>query len=441
MTHQSKEMAAQPVKLMNRNFFLLWQGQFVSTWGSQAFAVAMIFWIKHVTGSAALMGLLQMLAGLPAVVLGPIGGAFADRYSRRQIIILSDLVRGVVVLALAGLVFLLPEATQLTLVALFVVAVLISSISAFFGPAISAAIPDLVPRSKVASANSLGQMALQLSLFIGQGLGGTFYRLLGASVLFLIDGSSYLFAAASETFVDIPQTMPRQDGGWRKQLGQFRQDIAEGLRYIWGQKGLRELVFVSAFLVFFTAPVIVLLPFFVEDTLQVAIDWYGFLLAAYGLGTLMGYLFAGALQFSAQTRKRLMILFIVLESAGYGLLGLIEVPEMALVLALLGGFTGGFVTVNITTILQVATPGEIRGRVFGLLATISGSLTPVAMGLAGVVADLLDQNIPLIYATCGVIMLLLTLWVSASREFRSLLAQPLEARLSEPLDYQSVLLD
>ena len=431
----------QPTKLLNRNYLLQWQAQSISRLGSQAFAVAMLFWIKHATGSAALMGLLQMLSTLPAVLLTPIGGAIADRYSRRKIIVLSDLLRGLTVLSLAGLMFVAPDATQETIVWLCVVSVLITVVTTFFGPAISATIPDLVPQDKVAAANSLGQLSFQLSVFIGQGLGGTLFRLLGAPVLFLINGVSYLYASASQTFVAIPQVIPDKNSGWKEQFLDFKRDILEGFRYVWHRGGLREAVFVSAFLAFFSTPIIILLPFYVEDVLQARVDWYGFLLATYGVGTLLGYLFAGAMRFSGQARGRLMMTFILLQSAGYGLLGLAKNPTTALGLALAGGFTSGFVTVNITTIVQITTPGEIRGRVFGLLAAISGSLTPIAMGLAGVVADLVNQNIPLIYIACGVIMTLLSVLVSLNGEFRSFLAHDQKGEIPQRLGEQVVSLD
>jgi MFS family permease len=411
----------QPEKLLNRNYFLLWQGQSISRLGSQAFSVAMLFWLKRATGSAALMGLLQMASSLSAVVLGPVGGAFADRHSRRRIIILSDLLRGLAVLSLAGLLFLSPDATGVAIVWLFVVSVLIATVSAFFGPAISAAIPDLVPEDRLTTANSLGQISQQLAVFLGQGLGGTLFRLLGAPVLFAVNGVSYLFAAVSESFVAIPQAIPQGESGWKSQVLEFKRDISDGLRYVWRRRGLRETVLVSAFITFFTAPIIILLPFYVEDVLRAEVDWYGYLLAMYGVGTLGGYLFAGSVRLPPGARRSLLIFILVFDSITSGALGLVRGVPMAMALAFVGGFTGGYVTVNITTIVQMTTPCEIRGRVFGLLATISGALAPIAMGLAGVVADLVDQNIPLIYISCGVIMTLLSMLVSLNGDFRSFL--------------------
>lgn len=424
----------QPTKLLNRNFFLLWQGQSISRLGSQGFIIAMLFWIKHTTDSATLMGLLQMFSAIPAVMLGPVAGVLADRYPRRSIIILSDVVRGLAVLLLAGLIFLASDKTDFILVALFLVAVLNATVSAFFEPAITASIPDIVPKEQVFSANSMGRVTSQLAIFVGQGLGGILFRLLGAPMLFIINGLTYLFAAGSETFVHIPQEIPKKSSGLKERLAEFKTDIGEGMRYVWNRKGLRRLVMVSAYLAFFTAPVIILLPFFVEDFLQVSIDWYGFIVAAYGIGTMGGFLFAGVMKFSGKKRGGLMLIFILGEAAGYGMLGLMRDPILALGLAFVGGFTGGFVAVNITTILQISTPREIRGRVFGLLGAITAGLTPVSMGLAGVVADLLNQNIPLLYGTCGGIMAVLSLIVAFNQDFRDFLAyeEPDQPEILQP---------
>lgn len=412
----------RPSRLMNKNFFLLWQGQLVSQVGSQAFHIAVMFWIKHGTGSATIMGLVMMLGMLPAVFLGPIGGTFADRYSRRKIIILSDVLNGIAVLCLARLVFSSWFEVETTIAFIFVIVVFSSIVSSFFRPAISASIPDIVPEEKVAAANSMNQFSVQLSTFLGQGAGGVLFRVLGAPVLFLIDGITYLFSAGSETLITIPQVFPEKVKGFGTLFRQFRVDTVEGFRYAWKQAGLRHLFIAAAILNFFGAPFIVLLPFYIEDFLKVKPDWYGFLLAGFGIGSMIGYLFAGAFKLPGKVRSKVIILAVVLEFVGFALLGVILIPIVSLILMFLIGVLNGFININIITILQITTPTQMRGRVFGLLGTISAGLMPISMGLTGVVADLVNQNVPLVYVACGGISAILSIVLALSREFRLFLA-------------------
>jgi MFS transporter, DHA3 family, macrolide efflux protein len=408
-----------PLRLFNKNFTLLWQGQFISNLGIQGFQIATLFWIKHETNSASLMGLMMMLSSIPAILLGPFGGAIADRYSRRKIILWCDFINAVAVLSLALVAFLLPEKSPAILVWIFGVSVITSLLTAMFNPAIVAAIPDLVPRKQVMSANSLAQLSIQIAAFIGQGIGGTLFRLLGAPILLLINSGTYLFAVFSEYWIRIPQVIPHTQAEWRNQARTFLRDTAQGFQYVWGSVGLRWLVIVSAFLSFFSVPVIMLLPFFIEDVLKVSVDWYGWMLAIYGGGTMAGYLLAGVWKPAGSLRKIIILVFMVLEAAGYGILGLVHSPVAALGLAALGGLVGGYITINITTILQVSTPNQIRGRVFGVLSTLSAGLSPVAMGLSGILADLSGKNIPLIYMACGVVMAVLTIFAASSIAFRN----------------------
>jgi len=224
--------AKPSVRLFNRNFILLWQGQTVSQLGNQAFYIALALWIKSATGSATLMGLMLMVSSLPAVLLGPIGGVVADRYPRRRIIIFSDLCGGLVVLFLAGTMVAAPTATSTIIAVLFVVSIVLAVITAFFNPAITAAIPDIVPEEKLPGANGLFQFSYQLAIFIGQGIGGTLFRILGAPILFFIDGITFLFSSLSESLIVIPQQIPDKSKDWRSGVRQFKEDTIVGFHSI-----------------------------------------------------------------------------------------------------------------------------------------------------------------------------------------------------------------
>ncbi len=417
-----------PRRLFNRDFVLLWQAQMVSQVGNQLHAIALMFWVKHATGSATLMGTLMMVAMLPGVVLGPVGGTLADRFSRRSIIILSDLVRGLLVLALAALMFMQPQATSLLVGALFVAAVGVAILGAFFRPAISAAIPDLVPRERVAAANSLTQSTVQLTTFVGQGLGGVLFRLLGAPLLFLIDGLTYVACAITECFVRIPQHAGPSGTGTDRFFARFAAETRQGFTYVWRHRGLRSLFCAAALLNFLFSPISVMVPFYVEDHLFTApgvratADWLGFLLAALGAGSLIGYALAGALRLSGRARATLSIAALFLVCVALGAAGLTDRAFVALLLFTAIGAGSGIVNIGIATTLQLTTPSEIRGRVFGLLGTLSGGLMPIGMGLAGVIVDIAGRNIPLLLRICGMAAVLAMVPIALDRSFRAFLA-------------------
>lgn len=423
-----------PTRLFNRNFLLLWQGQLISRIGNEAHYVALAFWVKHATGSATLMGAFMMAATIPRVILGPFAGAFTDRHSRRGIIIVADIICGLSVVSLAALLFILPDATDLILWWMFIVTALVATVSSFFGPAFSAAIPDIVPKEKLAAANSANAASNQISSFIGLGAGGVLYRIIGAPLLFLFDGLSYIAGALFSSFATIPQTLPDRKITARESLRQVRIDVVDGFKYVWKQPGMRSLFLFAAALNFFFTPLAVLLPFFVEDTLHSTSDWLGYMMAGMGVGSLIGYGLAGWVKFGSRMRSRTMVVSIIAMSALVGVTGLAQNPVQGTIILFFLGILNGYININIATILQSTTQSEIRGRVFGFLITLSSGLTPIAMGLSGIVADLVNQNIPAIFIGCGLCATAISLAVSLSKAFRDYLGyeQPIESIVSVP---------
>ncbi len=409
-------------RLFNRDFVLLWQGQLVSQIGNQAHLIALMFWTLQATGSASLMGLLAMSAALPSVLLGPLGGAIADRHSRKGIIVIADLVRGIVVLSLAALLFTHGSQTHLIVAALFVTTIISGIMGAAFSPAVGAAIPDLVPSERVQAANSLRQLSVQTSRFVGQAIGGVLFRVLGAPLLFLVDGTSFVLSAGSETFMRIPQRLPAERPALRDVAREYLSDTGEGLRWIWERVGMRTFVLTTTAVNFFFTPIAVLLPFYVTDQLGRGAAWYGFLLAALSLGAILGLVLTGTLRLAGRGRARVLGAALFLTALCMGGLGLVRSPGVALAVMFVAGLLTAAINVTVITLLQLATPQELRGRVMGLIMALSGAATPLGLAAGGVLGDLTGKAIPAIFVGVGAAAALVSAGAFLVPSFREFLA-------------------
>jgi DHA3 family macrolide efflux protein-like MFS transporter len=421
-TAPAEAAGAPAAPLMNRNFSLLWTGQTVSQLGNQAFAIAMMFWLMERTGSASLMGLLMTASMLPGTLLGPFGGTFADRHSRIRIVVWSDVLAGLGSGGLAVALWTQPQATRFLIGLLFTVAILVGVVRAFFQPAIAAAIPDLVPKERLTAANSLNQFSLQASLFVGQAAGGVLYALLGPTALFMVDSLSYFFAAGAESLIPRDERRRAETAADVHPFRQFVRETAEGFRWLWAQKGMRDFVLGVSMINFLAMPVTVLFPFYVKLYLHEGAQWYGFLLAAVSIGAVLGFVLAGTLNLAGTARARGVLTAMVLYPVCFSALAFIRTAPLAVVSLLAGGVTLGFINVHLITLLQSATPADLRGRVMGLLGTLGGGLMPLGMALGGVVGDLTDKNVPLVLLVSAAIALLVTIGLAVRRPCREFLA-------------------
>lgn len=405
-----------PTRLWNRNFVLVWQGQLVSQLGSQAFVVGTMFWIKHATESASTMGLVMMLATLPYVLFGTIGGVVADRAPRKRILVTCDVVAGVSVLSLSALMVWRPDATGLLVVCVCAVSAILGAVGAFFHPALIAVTPTLVPAERLGAANSLREGSGDIAALIGQALGGVAFRLLGAPLLFLIDGISYLFASGATALASIPPVDSTADSASRPHL---RDQLRAGFAFVREQRGLGSLVFVSTIANFFAAPFVVVLPFFVEDTLGASSDWFGYLIASSGAGGLVGYVLAGT---TARARGASTLLACLLAmSVCVAVLTWVTTPVGAAALLALAGLFGAVFNVGVVTLMQARTPDAFRGRVFGLVQTLAMAATPVALVAAGMITDAAGGDARVAILVCGVGLVGVTLWAATHRPLRDYL--------------------
>ncbi len=402
-------------RLLNRNFLLLWQGQVVTLMGGQAYTIAMVLWLKQTTGSAALMGAITMLGGL-ACFLSMLGGAVADRCSRVKMIVWLDLISGGTIVGLATAFFLLPDQTTVLIALLFLANILREICRALLLPATTALVPDVVPKEKLAPANSCMHSSLLLSQILGQGIGGVLFRVLGAPLMFLVDGVSFLLSAVSECFIrPAPHAQPEPE----HQKTGYLTATKEGLRFAWRHEALRTYFTMAATCNFLFSAYWLLMPFYVTDVLGAGPDWFGYLLAASGCGALAGSIAASTNRGSAKQRGTLAILGLIGYNVFMVSLTLTQANPVALGLSFMSGLSIGYYAINLTSILQNKAPSHMRGRLMGLQNTLRNGLSPLGFAFFGVVADLTGKNIIGIWAVCGCLALIAIIWGLCHRDLRA----------------------
>jgi DHA3 family macrolide efflux protein-like MFS transporter len=366
-------------RVWTRDFLLLWQGQLVSALGDVAYEIALGFWILAVTGSTGLMGTLMAASVLPRVLLSPFAGVLVDRSDRKWLIVLMDVVRGLAVVlvglaALAGVV-------QVWMV--FVAGILTGAAAAFFNPAVSSVIPDIVSREGLVQANSFFSMIRAGSGIVGNTLGGILYGLVGAPLLFLINGLSYLFSAATEVFIRVPRIEHA------RRTMHFWSDMREGLGFVWSSRGLRFFLMVAGVLNFFAmVGIVLILPLFRQEP-HLGPARYGILMACFTVGMIAGMSVMAAVKVPVQRRLPLFALGTVLFILAVALLPVWLYFPLMLALVAVGGFFNAIVNVLIQSVVQLAVPRELRGKVMGLLEALSGGLTPLGMAVGGLLGEVL----------------------------------------------------
>lgn len=396
--------------IFNRNLLLLLQGHFVSKIGTALFDVALVLWLKQQTDMASLIGLILMLSNIPEIILSPFSGTVVDLVSRKKVLIITDLIIGFIIIGIGIVVNYCADNRVLSISMLMAGSVFIGICGSFFFPAVSSFIPELVEKKKLQKVNSIYQLSSNCAAFIGQSVAGLLFTILGAPVLFIANGISYIFSALTEMFID-NGTSKISEKKLNDPLKTILINFREGLSYIWNKQSLKRFLFILCLYHFFISPFTVILPFYVSDYLNNSQVWYGYILASLGVGLLLGFIISGFMKFSGMKQSILILACLSISSIGYLLLGFCRNTFSTLIIIFLIGVAIANIVVNLNTIIQVSTPNSMHGRIFGLYNTFSSASIPIGMGFFGVALDFLRRNIAdtskgaaYIFIFCGIVL-------------------------------------
>jgi MFS family permease len=367
-------------------FRRVYLGALLSNIGSWMQNVILGAFVYHETGSATYVSLATLAQLGPLLLFSLIGGAIADRYSRRLVLVVVSVEQLLFSLVIAWI-----TAAQGTSIWLLLGAVLAIGIGqAIYAPAYAALMPSLVPPADLAGAVSLNSVNMNLSRVVGPAIGGFLYAAFGAPWVFVGNAVTYVFIIGALHGVEIPRPTATIVGSrWRSTIEGFgvaRRDHVIG-------RCLTTMVYFS----FFSLPVAVLRPVVARENLGVdeRSAAYGLLYACFGAGAVVGALSIGTFLAHQDLAKvvRFGLAGFAITLAAFALL---RAPEPAYLIAFLVGFCYFATVTSLATVLQQRLDEAVRGRVMALWVMAFGGTVPLGGMLAGRISDAANITVVLI---------------------------------------------
>jgi MFS family permease len=360
----------------SRDFRLVWAGQTVSLIGNAAFLVAVGWKTLEITGSPGSLGIVLAAEGVAMLATLLIGGALADRYERRRLMILSDLARLGVVAALA----VTDASGNLTFPLLIAFAVGVGLSDGFFHPAFGGIVPLVVEKPNLASANAMIGISRQSSFMIGPAFAAGLYGLTGSATVFAFDAASFGVSLCLLWLARPRAIEPEPSEGTLKEIFAGARYVAS-VPWLWITIALAALV-----LMLVMAPYQALMPQLIKDNFGLGVGAYGLIFTFQAAGMVIGTIIFGQ---TNPRRHRVVLTYVAwaLNDVCTIFFALSHMYEVAVALVVVRGALIAYGIGIWETVLMELVPENRLSRVISLDFFGSLGLTPIGFALAAVLAD------------------------------------------------------
>jgi len=372
--------------LKNPNFVRLWTSQLLSQLTVNLVNFLMLTRVFAVTQSTIAVSLIWVAWSLPALLFGPFSGAIVDSFSRRRMMLITNLLQAITVasfLVLKDHVF-----------AIYFVVFTYSLFDQLYVPSQQASLPGLIDQKLLSAANGIFLVTQQASFLVGMGLGGIFLSLFGPMFAIVVSSVALVIAAVAVFY--LPHDTPRTPA-WEKSFDQFMRDFRQGFSFVRSRRSVLLPLVLIVGLQIFISVIAIILPSFTRDSLQLSLNHAGVtILVPASLGALF---FTRSLpRLLARHRKKSLVQWGFLTSA-VSLALLASLPLWpfgrlpgSVLIAISLGMSLTAIMVPAQTLLQEKTPTWFRGRVYGSLGFLMTVATSLPLIAAAAVTDLFGPS-------------------------------------------------
>ncbi|VVN46481.1 hypothetical protein PS673_05791 [Pseudomonas fluorescens] len=362
-------------------FWTIFFGQTLSLVGSALTQFVLLWWITDTAGSVSALATAGLAALLPQALLSPLGGTFADRYSRRVLMIAADAISALCMLALIALFL----TGRIELWHVYSMMFVRSAMQAFQTPSVSASVAMLVPRSFLPRAAGLSQAMQGMTLVGAAPLGALAISVMPLGWALSIDVATALLACLPLLIYRIPQAFNANRTGLSGIWSEFR----EGLHLVWSHPGLRSLYALIGGVVLVIMPSFTLVPLLVKEHFGGGAPEVALIEGLAGAGMVLGGLVVAL--FAPRKQVSWILWGFATSCFALALTGLMPVNLFGLAVAwwMLSGLTFILGDAPLTALLQGIIPNHLQGRAFSLLNMVMGLAAPVGLALTTPLGELI----------------------------------------------------
>ncbi len=395
--------------VINRNFGWLLGGQAISNLGDFVYSTTLFIWVFMLTHSAAAVSGVLAAQYIPVFLFGPLAGVFVDRWNRRQIMLVSDLIRA------GAALFPLFAPTSLRLQAIYASVLVISAVGRFFMPAESGLLQAIVADHKQVRAASIKQATFALAIISGPALASMLYFAVGPVLAVLLNALSYLVSACCLALIRAPHaalhpyavqaykqdaTADRGRGGM---LHTLLRELAAGLHFVVVTRTVLMVTLMALIAMLGAGALNALNIVFASSNLHMATAFYGVLTAVGGLGGFCGVILAGLLS-KWLAPRHILSGSAMLIGVGFAIYSFQSWYVAGIIVCFFMSIPQGGIPVAFGPLLLNATPKALMRRVQAVVDTSMSGVSLISVALAGYLGQVLPVGV--ILAGCGLLIAL-----------------------------------
>jgi len=385
--------------LNNKSALLLWGARSFSRFGDSLEMLALLYLVYDLTGSGLAMGSLMLFSVLPNAIISPFAGVLADKYDKKKIMFLGEMVRGIAI----AIIPILMITETIHLWHIYLISVLVSIAESFFEPAAGTTFVLVVGREDMPLFNSVVTISNHIMRVLGFSLSGIIMATIGKEIIFVVDAVTFLASGVIALMVKIPDMKKEKS----EEVSDFKKELLSGFTYVLENKVIMSIIVVIIFIQFFQTPLDTYIPLIIEKVLLVPTVWSGYFATATIIGAIIGNVLYPFLNKTSMKLYHLYLYGIAILGVSIGLCGFILTPIYYVLMFFVLGVVGSLISTWSFTEIQLLVDTNYLGRVSSILIMISLISTPLAGVVFGGLADVI--YIPQILKGLGAIWLVVSL--------------------------------